>query len=54
MANKRFPEHKNLDYATLNALILFYENGGKIVKAKKTRRPKKGYTVGKESKSLKG
>ncbi len=52
--NARFTKKNNLDYATLDALIKFYEKGGTITKVKKTRRPKRGYTVGKESHVLKG
>ena len=54
MENKRFTMKKNVDLATLEAVIKFYENGGTITKADNARRPKRGYTVGKESKTLRG
>ena len=35
------------DYATLNALIKYFEKGGDITVVKPAKRPKRGYTVGK-------
>lgn len=55
MSNTRFvKKDAKLDYATLDALITFYQEGGVITKAKPTKRPKRGYTVGKKSQPLKG
>ena len=49
MSNARFVNKGKLksDYATLNALINYFENGGTIKVAKPVKRPAKGYTVSK-------
>ena len=50
MSNARFVNkalNKGLDYATLNALSNYFENGGTIKVAKPTKRPSKGITVSK-------
>ena len=49
--NHRFAKKSfHLDLATLNALSNYFENGGTIKVVKNTKRPNKGYTVGKQSK----
>jgi hypothetical protein len=53
MSNKRFI-NKGLvkgDYATLQALIRYYEAGGGITVASKPKRPKRGYTIGNPKKA---
>ena len=50
MSNARFANKglvKPMDYASLSALINYFENGGTIKVAKSVKRPKKGYTVSK-------
>ena len=50
MSNARFVNkglNKPVDYATLNALTNYFENGGTIKVAKPVKRPAKGYTVSK-------
>lgn len=50
MSNARFVNkalNRGSDYATLNALTNYFENGGTIKVAKPVKRPKKGYTVSK-------
>lgn len=50
MSNARFVNkalHRGSDYATLNALVNYFENGGTIKVAKPVKRPRKGVTVSK-------
>jgi hypothetical protein len=50
MSNTRFVNkglHRGTDYATLNALANYFENGGTIKVVKSPKRPKKGVTVSK-------
>ena len=54
MSNARFVNkglHRGEDYATINAYINYFENGGKITKVKSPKRPKRGFTVGKSVKT---
>jgi hypothetical protein len=53
MSNARFaPKNPNgKDTANIFALIRWHENGGKITKVKSSKRPKRGYTVGKSVKT---
>lgn len=49
--NHRFAKKSfNLDLNTLNALENWVKSGGVITVAKPTKRPKKGFTVGKKVK----
>jgi len=51
MSNPRFVKKSfNMDYATLNALANYFENGGTIKVAKPTKRPKNSITKGKSIK----
>jgi len=52
MSNARFaPKNPNgKDIANLFALLRWAENGGKITKVKSNKRPKRGFTVGKNVK----
>ena len=55
MSNTRFAKKNlTLNLDTMTALEEFYKNGGKHTVAKPTKRPKRGYTVGKYSNILKG
>ena len=50
MSNARFVNKgliKGNDYATINALVNYFENGGTIKVVKAAKRNKKGYTVSK-------
>lgn len=53
MSNARFaPRNPNgKDIANLFALCRWVENGGRITKVKSSKRPKRGYTVGKSIKT---
>ena len=53
MSNARFaPKNPNgKDTANIFALIRWHENGGRITKVKSSKRPKRGYTVGKSIKT---
>lgn len=47
MANKRFVKRtSSVSGSQLEALVRFYENGGSIQVVKSSKRPKRGYTVG--------
>ena len=48
--NARFAKKDIKNFATIDALVDFYKGGGKITLAKPAKRPKKGFTVGKNSK----
>ena len=53
MSNPRFANKglvKPMDYASLSALINYFENGGTIKVAKPTKRPKNSITKGKSIK----
>ena len=50
MSNARFVNKglvRGTDYATLNALVNYFENGGTIKVVKSSKRPRKGVTVSK-------
>ena len=50
MSNARFVNkglNKPTDYATINALVNYFEKGGTIKVAKPVKRPTKGITVSK-------
>ena len=50
MSNARFVNkalNKPMDYATINALCNYFDNGGTIKVAKPVKRPSKGITVSK-------
>lgn len=56
MSNTRFIDKSKVvtDYDSLLAIVEFYEKGGKIQVVKPSKRPKRGFTVGKHSQELKG
>lgn len=53
MSNHRFAP-KDVSVETLKAMLQYLEKGGKVTVASKSKRPKRGYTVGKQSSILKG
>ena len=55
MDNKRFiNKSTKTDYESLLAIVNYYEQGGTIKVVKPARKTKRGYTVGKQSKVVKG
>lgn len=56
MSNARFPNKAKLtsDYATLQAIIRHFENGGVITVVPSSKRPKRGFTLGNPKLKAKG